>query len=432
MSRARIFVSYLQTLWQRRFASRQSLEAWQEQRMQKFLAGILPLSPYYRDRIDPRRWREAPLTNKALMMRHFDRLNTVGLKHSNAMATALRAERQRDWSPQLGAYTVGLSSGTSGHRGLFLASAAEREEWAGRMLAKALPGPLWQGQRIALFLRSNSRLYQGLGSSHLRFEYFDTQEDLATQLPRLRAFDPSVLCAPPSLLRQLAATDIGLNLRRLFAVAEPLESMDRLILEERFGLSLHQIYQATEGFIAISCRQGTLHLNEDVMVVQKDWLDQASGRFSPVISDFRRRSQPILRYRLDDILTLRQAPCPCGSVFTAIDTVEGRHDDLCYFTRSDRSGLRPVYADFLRQALLLVRGVQDYRLDLLSPKKLSIALKCPSSAGSKVRAAVSREFKALARRQSFILPQLSFHTRFEAPGTHKLRRIRRHFEVAQP
>jgi hypothetical protein len=36
--------------------------------------------------------------------------------------------------------------------------------------------------------------------------------------------------------------------------------------------------------------------------IEKDWIDEKSGRFSPIITDFNRKTQPIIRYKLDDIL----------------------------------------------------------------------------------------------------------------------------------
>ncbi|WBV66998.1 hypothetical protein PGH44_06835 [Legionella pneumophila] len=46
---------------------------------------------------------------------------------------------------------VGLSSGTSGSRGLFLVSEQERDAWAGIILAKAMPNGLRSRERIAFF-----------------------------------------------------------------------------------------------------------------------------------------------------------------------------------------------------------------------------------------------------------------------------------------
>ena len=109
-----------------------------------------------------------PPVGKAEMMADFDRFNTAGVRLADALAVALAAERSRDFAPLLpGGIAVGLSSGTSGNRGVFLAAPAERDEWAGTMLARVLPGPLWAAHRVAFFLRASSALYTRLGSRNI-------------------------------------------------------------------------------------------------------------------------------------------------------------------------------------------------------------------------------------------------------------------------
>src|SRR5205823_2238413 len=91
-------------------------------------------APFYREHwygADPHDWRILPTVDKRLMMSHFDTFNTRGIKHDDAMNIAIQAERSRDFRPVLKGLTVGLSSGTSGHRGLFLADAWEQAAWAG-------------------------------------------------------------------------------------------------------------------------------------------------------------------------------------------------------------------------------------------------------------------------------------------------------------
>ncbi len=65
-----------------------------------------------------------------------------------------------------------------------------------------------------------------------------------------------------------------------------------------------------------------MHLNEDIVHIQKEYLDEQSRRFVPIITDFSRTSQPIIRYRLNDILTEADKPCLCGSPYTAIERIE--------------------------------------------------------------------------------------------------------------
>jgi len=376
MSRLRIVGSYAQTKL-RRFRSRAQLEAWQQVQVQRHLAELLPRSTYLGERFAGRpvqQWQQLEPITKTEMMSNFSKLNTVGLSLEAAMEVALAAEHSRDFSPELNGVTVGLSSGTSGHRGLFIVSPQERADWAGQMLARLLPHPLpWpRRDRVAFFLRANSTLYESTRSVRVRFEYFDLIEELSEQLPRLEALAPTILVAPPSTLRMLARRRIEGTLSlapiKIISVAEVLDPVDERLIRRAFGQTVHQVYQATEGFLGHSCSWGTLHLAEDVVAFDREPLDE--HHFVPVITDFRRVSQPIVRYRLNDVLRLRPVPCRCGSVTTALAAVEGRDDDVFVGRRADGSE-RPLFADFIRRAVLtapvevLDYGVRQTAIDRL-------------------------------------------------------------------
>ncbi len=70
---------------------------------------------------------------------------------AEASAAAEKAETSRDFTPTVRGVTVGLSTGTSGARGVFMVSPAERQRWAGTMLAKLLEGVPWRptARRVA-------------------------------------------------------------------------------------------------------------------------------------------------------------------------------------------------------------------------------------------------------------------------------------------
>ena len=86
---------------------------------------------------------------------------------------------------------------------------------------------------------------------------------------------------------------------------------------------------------------------------------------TPIVTDLWRRTQPIIRYRLNDVLQLGGQPCPCGSCFRTIARIEGRCDDVCYFF--ERSGAahgprRPFFPDTIRRMILLAgAGIADYQ-----------------------------------------------------------------------
>ena len=432
-----ILWSYLATRHRPRFRGRDALERWQDRRVRRHLRRVLPASPYYRERFGGAAdWRDAPTTDKAAMMAEFDRLNTVGVGREEALGVALEAESSRDFAPMVGRITVGLSSGTSGSRGVFLASPAERARWAGTILAKALPSSLLIGprHRIAFFLRANSNLYDTVRSRRVRFEFFDLMAPLEDHLARLDALAPTVLVAPPSMLRMLSearnAGALAATPGKVISVAEVLDPLDAVHIARAFGGPIHQIYQATEGLLGTTCAHGTLHLAEDGLVIQREYLDPDHTRFTPVITDFRRVSQPILRYRLDDVLVLRPEPCPCGSVMTALDCVEGRADDLFYLPPAAGGPLRPVFPDFVRRAIIAASdGILAYGVRQVAADGIELFLRVrPGGEPSEIRRAAVQALDELWRRLGCRVPAVRFVEEWARGGMRKLKRVERCFE----
>jgi putative adenylate-forming enzyme len=420
----------------RRFGARAQLLAWQDAQVRRFVRDIRRRSPFYAHHhggMPPERWRELPIVDKQLMMEHFDELNTVGVTKERALAVALASERSRDFSPMIGDIAVGLSSGTSGHRGLFVVSPRERNGWAGALLGRLLPSPL-RPQRIALFLRANNNLYQALGSRLISFEYFDLLDPLARHLERLERFQPTIVLAPPSLLRMLAAAHADGRLRhrpaKIVSVAEVLDPVDESFIRARLGGPVHQVYQCTEGFLGISCAFGTLHLNEDIVAVQKEWLDERLGKFVPIITDFQRRSQPIIRYRLNDILTERREPCPCGSPMLALAGIEGRCDDMFYLPAASGSGWVSVFPDFVRRAVLEADSrIEEYLVRQTAGDRVELTLTVAEAHRAAAEAAVAAALAAMCARLGCRVPAVERAAAETAPrpATKKLKRVERLF-----
>ena len=328
-----IFYFYIKTKYFNKFKSRDDLERWQNKKVQKFLKKILPKTNYYNKKyqgLEIQNWKDFPTINKQELMDNFDTINTVNITKEEAFNLAYKSEKERDFSPKIKNITVGLSSGTSGTRGIFLASDIERYKWAGAVLAKILPKSILCKNKIAFFLRANSNLYEAIKSRTVIFKYFDMIKPVEENLKQLDIFQPSMIIAPPSMLKIIAQNydKLNINPQKIIAVAEVLEDIDKTFMENVFGQKIHQVYQATEGFIATTCKYGNLHINEDVLAIQKEYIDKENGKFIPVITDFNRTSEPIIRYRLNDILTESDEICPCGSKHLLIKKIEGRCDDM--------------------------------------------------------------------------------------------------------
>lgn len=270
---------------------------------------------------------------------------------------------------------MGLSSGTQGRRGVFLVSSEERARWAGIMMARVLPGALMRrllaGVRpvkVAFFLRANSNLYTTLKSRRVDFRFHDLLHGVDCHLPALIEQQPDLLVAPGSILGRLAARALEgalpIRPRRVVAVAEVLEADDKARIEQAFGVQVHQLYQCTEGFLGYTCEEGVLHLNEEFVHIEPEWLDAEKTRFIPIVTDFSRTTQLIVRYRLGDVLRVRAVPCACGAAGRAIDAVEGRCDDVLWLPGAHDAGLAPLYPDMVRHAVTSAReALPDYRIE---------------------------------------------------------------------
>lgn len=433
MNRAAVMLWWARTRF-RRFRTRAALLAYQERRAPHHLRRVLTQSPFNRARFEERRlsaWRGLTPIDKSAMMANFEHFNAAGITRQQALEVAMRAERTRDFQPTIGGFTVGLSSGTSGNLGVFLASPAERAQWAGAMLARALPSSLLSPRRdrVAFFLRANSNLYETLGSRRLRFEFFDLKQDPEGHLDRIGRLAPTLIVAPPSMLRLLAdARDRGrlaISPERLISVAEVLEPMDEAVIRGTFGQPVHQIYQATEGFLGCTCAHGTLHLMEDLVVVDRERIPGATGAFHPIITDLWRSTQPMLRYRLDDVLIERTTPCPCGSPMRAIERIEGRADDTLHAWGP--AGQRPVFPDFIRRAIpALSEGIADYAVTQTGRDRIELSLRLRPGVQElplRARVEVAVQDIFVANGAGPLRFDWKTHTA-PAPGS-KLRRVRR-------
>ena len=372
---------FLAAQWRWRTLRRAQIESYQDAQARKLVRFAATHSPFYRAHWaghDLNDWQSLPPVDKPLMMNNFNGFNTRGINLADAMSVALQAEVTRDFQPLLHDLTVGLSSGTSGHRGLFVVSPAEQAAWAGTILARALPHFRLSAYRVALFLRSNSNLYERTNSRLVRFRYFDLMTPLCDAVSALNQFQPDIILAPPSLLLMLAVERDGGRLRGtpelLISVAEVLEPQDEQTLRNSFGVPVHQIYQCTEGLLAVSCSHGSLHIQEDLVFLQMEPVAGDSERVMPVVTDLHRTTQPIIRYRLGDLLRLDPQTCACGSDFRVIQSIEGRSDDVFYF-EARAGGLRGFFPDTVRRAVLLAsEDIADYRVYQLPDRSLRIHL----------------------------------------------------------
>ncbi len=402
----------------KRLRTREDIDRWQEKRLRHFLAKIAPRVEAYAN-LAGRPLSDYPITDKAEMMGAFHSYNRFGIGADAAWQALETSER-------LHGCAVGASTGTSGNRGLYLISDKERYEWLGVILAKALPDIRDARHRVSVILPTNSSLYDAANESgRLVLKFHDLNEGIAAHIARIAAFKPTAIVAPPKVLRLLAEADIDLAPKQIFSGAEVLDPLDREVIEARFGLIVQEIYMATEGLFAVACPHGTLHLAEDAVKFEWD-TDLAPGNLAaPIVTDFTRRTQMMIRYRMNDLLELSDTPCACGSPLQAVSAIAGRMDDI--FKLAGPYGHEVLITpDIIRNAVIDAdRRITDFRVVQTGANAVELTLPLGfDDAAMNAKIALRSLFTRLDAE-----PDISASTReLIPPEDHKLRRVRREIE----
>ena len=423
MSKLTTLLRYLNT--RKRYSSRKKIAKIQKKAVLKHVKFVRQNSKFYRELwqgYTDEEWRNFPIIDKAKMMENLQELITVDLDINKARNLADKSEKSRDFSSKIGPYTIGFSSGTSGFRGMHIVSESEQAAWAGFMLARGLGSSILGKYRIGLVLRANSNTFESIGSNRIKFQFYDLMKPVEQLHQEILNDNLDILICPPSVLSYFVDIESDLKVKRIISVAEVLEEVDRNKIESHFGLTLHQFYSSTEGEIAATCEHGTLHLNEGVMVIQKEWLDEEKGWYHPIITDFRRKSQPIIRYRLNDILVASKENCPCGDAREVISSIMGRSDDVFQLLKHDGT-TELVVPDLIRRAIMqMCDEITDYIAIQKSPSQIEIQLK-PNN----LEELSMGGFKDLWQSKNIQPPKLDIKPYTHVPSATKLRRIYREF-----
>jgi putative adenylate-forming enzyme len=391
--------------------SRLDVDAFQAKAVHRLLRHAAQSFPYYHA-FAGKPLQAWPQIDKAELLANFDRMNVAGVS-----ADFLRAELQagRD---RFGEFVIGQSTGTSGNRGFYIIRDNERFDWLGTLLAKALPDALWRRHRVMIVLPGLPSLYSAAGGgSRIALEMIDPAAGWQACAEAVRQFQPDTLVTSPKVLRWLAEED-ALKVRAAFSAAEVLDDVDRAIIQRRLTSPLRQIYMATEGLFAVSCNRGTLHLCEDAVHFE---FETEGGLRVPVVTDFTRRAQAMIRYRMNDLLELDET-CGCGSPLRAVKRIAGRMDDVLEFM-SGAGGEVRVTPDVLRNLIVdSDASITDFRAEQTGPAALRVRVNQDAREGAE--AGCRRALEAYANRLGLTL-SIETGRGIETPLDAKLRRVQR-------
>lgn len=151
------------------------------------------------------------------------------------------------------------------------------------------------------------------------------------------ACTPSYALTLADIAEEQGITADDLSLKSGIFGAEPWSEGSRRAVEEKLGLSAHDIYGISEIIgpgVSNECEvKGALHVFDDHFV--PEIIDPESGEAVPdgeegelVLTCITKQALPLIRYRTRDISSLDRAICPCGRTHPRMGRITGRTDDM--------------------------------------------------------------------------------------------------------
>ncbi len=351
----------------------------QQGRLKKLLRYAWNHSEYYREAfsaagitsetLEHTALSQFPVLDKAALLKNFDRLVTVPHLRQEELRR-FDAEETPDRKPFLGKYHIVHSSGSTGSPGYFVYDQAAWET----MLLGIIRGALWNmtmpqilkllaGKPCILYIAATDGRYggamavgdgiDGVGASQL---YLDIKTPLSQWVEKVKEFQPNFIIGYPSAVKILAELaeqgEVSLKVLRVVSCGEPLGVSLRKYLEDIFHTQVINFYGASESLAlgAESNPQEGIVLFDDMNIIEEG----PDGIYLTCLYNF---TQPLIRYRLSDQLTI-QPPGIGRFPFSRATGLIGRSEDILWF--EDKAGQR----EFLHPLAIegfCIPGLLDYQ-----------------------------------------------------------------------
>ena len=363
---------------------REELLALQQRRLVATARHAAAASPFYRELYagielaDDLDVRALPVVTKAMLMEHFEEWVTDPRLRLSEVEAHL--ERVQGDELYLGAYRCMPTGGTTGRKGVFV---YDRDEWRrcltaflrwseltglrprlGRRVRVASVGttsPLHMTARVSLSI--DLGLYAGCR--------LDARAPLRELVAALNEHRPEYFMAYASMASLLAVEQLEGRLHiapRIVCTTSEVRTEEMTAnIRAAWGVEPFNMYGTTEGMSACDCKhhQG-MHVYEDLGLMEI--LDER-GDPAPdgvpgaklLVTSFIKRTQPLLRYEISDMVALTTVPCPCGRPFARMVSLEGRSDDILRMTGADGRTIA-VHPHVLKSPMAALGELRQYKI----------------------------------------------------------------------
>jgi phenylacetate-coenzyme A ligase PaaK-like adenylate-forming protein len=364
--------------------SRAQIEVHRENLLRQMLHHAQAHSPWHARRLRGHDLAKVPLSalptmTKNDLMENWDEIATPNGANRSDAERALR-----DMTNQFyiwGDHVLFASGGTGGRPGLFLYDwDGLALNWAGmgrgmRHYIDSLPlpgGPPPQNwQMVSLGAEASAhgsfvtgRIFSNPANPTRGFSGWRSVDDL---IPKLNDAQPQLIAGYPNLVPGLAAAAVAGRLtiqpKLLYLGGEHLSDGARQLAREAWpDADILTCWGTSEGGGTFPCPLGDgFHVSEDLVIIEPvdaHGAPVAPGQKSAGIyfTSLYNKALPVIRYYIDDVFEMADAPCACGSAFRKVRQVDGRAFEKFHY------GAVSVHPVTLQLAVLEQPQILDYQI----------------------------------------------------------------------
>lgn len=351
------FLLYKTKLKKNEYLSRDEIYKLQQNKLRVLVEYAKENSPFYRELykdIDPRNFslKDLPPITKKMMMENFDEFVTDRRIRLKEVKKYLQNPKEPLFMEK---YHVMATGGSSGIKGILVYN---KEEWRIALAGvirwmKFMEVPTLKIPRFKVAsiggdnpTHGSYRLTRSFDVGLSKKINLNANDSIDALINKLNKFKPDLLSGYSSVLNLLANAQIESKLRIdpriVVTTSEACTEQMKVNIEKAWGKKPFIWYGMTEVMtLACDCpyHQG-LHIFEDLAIIEvvdeknQQVLSGIQGK-KILLTNFYNFTQPIIRYEIDDIVTLANKKCKCERNFLMIKSVEGRQDDILMMEGKD-------------------------------------------------------------------------------------------------
>jgi putative adenylate-forming enzyme len=433
-----LLIFYILSKYRFRFWSEKNIKKYQEKKTKEIARYAVEHSKFFKEhyhKYDINKFSSLPIVNKKIMMDNLTEYNTLGLNKDDLIHFALNVEKIRDFSTRFNGINIGMSSGTSGNKGIVITTKKE-ENYIKAMYASRLVLPIGEKLNCAFILRVSTPAFNYNRSGN-KLTYINQLQPMEKIIEQLEKLNPNVVSAPPSMLKilatELAKRRLKISPKLLYSYAEVLYPEVKEYLEKNFKCKVHEVYQGSEGYYALTCRHGNLHINEDMVffeLLNDRGLPTKDGEpcHKLLVTDLHKKSQPIIRFELNDIITISKKKCSCGSNFRVIKQIQGRADDMFWGLRTDTKEPQFIFQDYISRTIISTsEDIEEYQATQVSYTDIILRIQLKKGSNKeKIKAQLIQKLKKVFSKHYCVEPEIKaiFCLPLLNKGSNKLIRIK--------